>query len=133
MNNIPLQFIIPNPDQFEIISKTTMKIILKTLINSTFITLFNTPKCNCIHLRNYQRMFSYVDYRKKYSSPLFQSVKCLMSDGITHARLFDRRTAVDFGCPLIGKISFFPFLQSSSSTLNSTFISFLIFCLILLY
>jgi len=133
MNNIPLQLIIPNPDQFETIPTNSMKIILKTLINSTFITLFHTPKCNCIHLQSYQRMFSYVDYQKKYSSPLFQSTKCLMLDGITHARLFDRRTSIDLRCRLLGKLSLFPLLQSSSSTLNNTFVSFFIFCFFLLY
>jgi hypothetical protein len=133
INNIPLQHIIPDPNQFETISKTSMKIILKKLINSTFITLFNTPKCDCIQLRNYQRMFSFVDYQKKYSSPLFQSVKCLMLDGITHVRLFDRRTTIDFRCPLLSKISFFPLLDSSSTTLSTTFVFILIFCLFLLY
>ena len=110
-----------------------MKTIFQTLSNSTFTTLTSTPKCNCIELRNYQRMFSFVDYQKKYSSPLFQSATCLMLDGITHGRLFDRRTYVDLRCPILGKISFFPLLQSSSSTLNSTFIYFLIFFLFSLY
>jgi len=133
MNNIPFQLIIPNPDQFEAIPKDLMKIILKTLINSTFITVSNTPKCNCIHLRSYQRMYSLIDYRKKYTSPLFESVKCLMPHGITHARLFDRRTTIDLRCPLLGKVSFFPFLQSSSSSLNYTFVSFLMFYLLFLF
>ncbi|CAF3113790.1 unnamed protein product [Rotaria sp. Silwood2] len=133
MKNIPFQFIIPNPDQFSIVSIDSMKIILKTLINSTFITLFNTPKCDCSHLRNYQRMFSFVDYQKKYSSSLFQSTTCLMSDGITHARLFDRRTYIDLQCPLLGKISLFPLIQSSSSSLNNVLIPFAIFCLFLMH
>jgi Leucine-rich repeat (LRR) protein len=133
MNNIPFQSIIPYPDQFERISTRLMKIIFKKLINSTFMTLFNTPKCDCIDLRNYQRMFSFVEYPKKYSSPLFQSVKCLMSDGITHARLFDRRTTVDLRCSLLGKkLSFFPTLSSSSSMLNYTFISLILSCLFLM-
>lgn len=133
MNNIPLQLIIPNPDQFQIISVDSMKIILKMLINSTFITQFNTPKCNCVNLRSYQRFFSFIEYQKKYSSPLFQSAKCLMPDGITHARLFDRLTYIDLRCPLLSKMSLFPLLRSSSSSLNYTFASFFIFCLILLY
>jgi hypothetical protein len=130
MNNIPLQSLIPNP---EIISADSMKIILKKFINSTFNTLFNTPKCDCIDLRHYQRIFSLIDYQKKYASPLFQSTQCLMFDGITHARLFDRRTYIDLRCPLLGKISFFPFAPNSSSSLGSTFISLFIFCLFLLY
>jgi hypothetical protein len=133
MNNIPLQLIIPSPDQFQMISVDTMKIVLKMLINSTFITLLNTPKCNCIHLRSYQRFFSFVEYQKKYSSPLFRSAKCLMPDGFTHARLFDRLTYIDLRCPLFGKISFFPLLGSSSSSLNHTLVSLFIFCLLLLY
>ncbi|CAF1057437.1 unnamed protein product [Rotaria sp. Silwood1] len=133
MKNIPLQFIIPNPEQFPIVSIDLMKIILKTLINSTFITLFNTPKCDCSHLRPYQRMFSFVDYQKKYSSPLFQSTTCLMPDGITHARLFDRRTYIDLRCPLLGKISFFPLIESSSSSLSNLLIPFSIFYLFLMH
>ena len=130
MNTIPLQNIIPNP---ELISIGLMKIILKKLINSTFNTQFNTPKCNCVHLRKYQRIFSSIDYQKKYSSPLFESTKCLMLDGVTHARLFDRRTSIDLRCPLLGKISLFPFLQSSSASLDKTFISLFIFSLFILY
>jgi hypothetical protein len=133
MNNIPFQSIIPSPDQFESISTRLMKIILKKLINSTFMTLFNTPKCDCNDLRNYQRMFSFVDYQKKYSSSLFNSVKCLMSDGITHARLFDRRTTIDLRCPSLGKkLSLFPSLSSSSSMLNNTFTLLVVFCIFLL-
>ncbi len=123
-NNIPFQFIIPHPDQFEIVSTNAMKIIFKMFMNSTFLTRFNTPICNCMDLRNYQRMFSFVDYRKKYSSPLFESVQCLMSDGITHARLFDRRTTIDLRCSMLGKISLFPLLSSSASTLNCTIVAF---------
>ena len=133
MINIPFQFIVPKPDQFQLISIDSIKTILKTFINSTFITLFNTPKCRCSLLRTYQRIFSFIDYQKKYSSPLFRSVKCLMADGITHARLFDRRTYIDLRCPLLRKKSFFPFLRSSSSSLSNIFLLLFIVCLYLLY
>ena len=115
MNNIPFQLILPNPES---ISKDLIKIILKTLINSTFLTDSNTPKCDCIELRSYQRMYSYVEYTKKYTSPLFQTTKCLMFDGMTYGKLFDRRTTIDLHCPLLGKISFFPLLQNSSIILK---------------
>lgn len=133
MNNIPLQNIIPYPEQFESISQDLMKIILKTFINSSFLTLFNTPKCDCIQLRNYQRIFSLIDYQKKYTSPLFQSVQCLLSDGVTHARLFDRRTIIDLQCPTLGRMSFFPSLKSSAMKINYQFEIFLTICFILLY
>ncbi|CAF1147003.1 unnamed protein product [Rotaria sordida] len=135
IKNIPLQLILPNPEQFSIISIDSIKIILKKFINSTFITLFNTPKCVCSHLRIYQRIFSFIDYQKKYSSSLFQSTTCLMSDGITHARLFDRRTYIDLRCPLFGK-TFFPLIESSSSSsssLNNVLIPFSIFYLFLMH
>jgi hypothetical protein len=133
MINIPFQSIIPHPDQFDSISTRLMKIIFKKLINSTFKTLSNTPKCDCNDLRNYQRMFSFIDYQKKYSSPLFNSVKCLMSDGYTYARLFDRRTTIDLRCPSLGKkLSLFPSLSSSSSMLNDTFTLLLVVCVFLL-
>ncbi|CAF1226926.1 unnamed protein product [Adineta steineri] len=123
MNGIPLQRIIPKPDQFQIISVDAMKNILKMFINSTFISLSNTPICNCAHLRSYQRYFSYIDHQKKYSSPLFLSTKCLMPDGNTYAPLFDRLTYINLRCPILSKISFFPLLTSSSSTIYSVSIS----------
>ena len=130
--NIPFQSVIPSPDQFESVSTRLMKVILKKLINSTFMTLSNTPKCDCSDLRSYQRMFSYVDYQKKYSSPLFNSVKCLMSDGYTYARLFDRRTTIDLRCPSLGKkLTLLPLLSSSSSMFNSTFTVLLFICIFL--
>ncbi|CAF0798266.1 unnamed protein product [Rotaria sordida] len=93
-NTFSLQSILPNPEQFQLISLDLMKIILKTLSNSTFTTLFSTPKCNCIYIRNYQQIFSFNNYHKNLSS-LFQSTTCLMPNGIIHARLFDQRTFTD--------------------------------------
>lgn len=134
MNHIPFQSLIPLPEQFDQLSTDSMKSILRTLIESTFMTLFNTPKCDCVALRTYQRMFSFVDYPKKYSSPLFQSVKCLMSDGITHARVFDRRTTIDLRCTSLGrKLALFPSLSSSSCVLKSTWMLWIIFFLVLVY
>ncbi|CAF3392396.1 unnamed protein product [Rotaria socialis] len=133
MKNIPLQTIIPAADKFQTISIDTMKIILKTLINSTFMTMYNTPKCDCSNLRTYQRMFSFVDHQRKYSSSLFQSTTCLMSDRITHARLFDRRTYIDLRCPLLGRMSFFPLLASSSTSSHYALVPFVVFCLFLLW
>lgn len=130
MRNIPLQLILSNPDLFEAVSVESMKIILKTLINSTFITLFNTKKCDCFELRSYQRMFGLVDYQKKYSSPLFQSTTCIMQDGTTHGRLFDRRTYVDLRCPLLGKISLFSSIERSSPALHILIAPFFIVCLL---
>lgn len=132
MNHIPFQSIIPTPDQFDRFSTDSMKSILRTLMDSTFLTLFNTPKCDCVPLRTYQRMFSFVDYPKKYSSALFQSVQCLMADGITHARLFDRRTTIDLRCTTLGrKLSLLPSFSSSASTLSYAWIFAIIFCLVL--
>ncbi|UJR09189.1 hypothetical protein I4U23_013437 [Adineta vaga] len=133
MKNIPFQSIIPNPSQFRMISLESMTTIMKMFVNSTFITVLNTPYCNCNHLREYQRFITYVIYSKKYTSSLFQFTKCLMPDGTTHARLFDRFTYIDLQCPKFGKISFFPLMSSSSSTLTHSFISFFLFCLFLLY
>ena len=132
MNHIPFQSFIPSPDEFDRMSTDSMKSVLRTLIDSTFVTLFNTPKCDCVALRTYQRMFSFVDYPKKYSSPLFQSVKCVMFDGITHARVFDRRTTIDLRCTSLGrKLSLFPSISSSSTALNSTWMFAIIFSLVL--
>ncbi|CAF0921544.1 unnamed protein product [Adineta ricciae] len=134
MNNIPFQSIIPNPEQFQMIPSESMTTILEMFINSTFVTLFNTPKCNCFHLREYQRSFTYVGYSKKYTSSLFQFTKCLMPDGITYARLFDRFTYVDLRCPLLGKISFYPLLSRSSSiVLARSFILFILLSSFVLY
>lgn len=123
MKNIPLQKILPNPDKVQTNSIDSMKIVLKKLINSTFITLFNTPKCVCSTLRIYQRIFSFVDYQNKYSSPLFQSTTCLMTDRITHARLFDRRTYIDLRCPLLEKMSYFPHFDSSAASFKNRLVA----------
>ena len=130
MNYISFQTIIPNS---ELISKDSMKIIFKRLINSTFDTLVHTPKCDCLQLRNYQGIFSSINNRKKYSSALFQSTKCLTLNGRTPAPLLDHRTYFDLRCSLLSRISFFPFLRNSSSVLEYSFLSFFIFCLVLFY
>ncbi|CAF3395325.1 unnamed protein product [Rotaria socialis] len=90
-NTFSLQSIFPNPDQFQMIPLDLMKIIFQTLSNSTFTTLFSTPSCNCVHLRNYQRVFSFTYYNKNLS-PLYQTTTCILPNGIIHARLFDYRT-----------------------------------------
>ncbi|CAF2613373.1 unnamed protein product [Rotaria sp. Silwood2] len=132
-NTFSLQSILPNSDQFQLISLDFMKIILKTLSNSTFTTLFSTPKCHCSHLRNYQRVFSFNNYHKNLSS-LFQSTTCLMPNGIIHARLFDHRTFTDLNCSLMGKNMRYPSVQNSCSFLDyHLFIHFLIFYLFLSY
>jgi hypothetical protein len=74
-----------------------MRIIFKKLSNSTFTTLFFTPKCNCINLRNYQNVFSFKNNDENLF-PLFQTSNCLMQNGIIYARLFDRRTFTDLHC-----------------------------------
>ena len=118
INVLPLQSILPNSDQFQLISLDLMKIILKTLLNSTFTTLFSTPKCNCTHLQNYQRVLSFTHYHQNLSS-LFQTSTCLMPNGIIHARLFDQQTFADLHCSLVGKKMYYPTIQNSCSLLNS--------------
>jgi hypothetical protein len=128
-NTIPFQSIFPNPDQFHLISLDSMKIIFNILLNSTFTTLFSTPKCNCTHLRNYQRVFSFINFDQNLS-PLFQSVTCLMPNGIIHARLFDRWTFTDLHCSVIGKTIHTSTIQNACSLLNChLFIQFFIFYL----
>ncbi|CAF0769924.1 unnamed protein product [Rotaria sp. Silwood1] len=133
-NTFSLQSILPNSDQFQMISLDLMKIILKTLSNSTFTTLFSTPKCNCVQLRNYQRIFSFNNYHRNLSS-LFQSTTCLMPNGIIHARLFDHRTFTDLNCSLMGKNIRYPSsIQNSCSFLDyNLFIHFFTFYVFLFY
>jgi len=123
-NTIPLQSIFPNSKQFQLISLDLMKIIFKTLSNSTFTTLVFTPKCNCIDLQNYQRIFSFKNtYENLF--PLFQTSTCLMSNGIIHVGLFDRRTFTDLHCLSLEKR-----IQNSCSLLDyHLFILFFIFYL----
>jgi Leucine-rich repeat (LRR) protein len=116
-NTISLQSIFPNSNQFQLIPLDVMKIIFQTLANSTFTTLISTPKCNCVHLRNYQRVFSFTNYDQNLS-PLFQSSTCLMPNGIIHARLFDRRTFTDLNCSILEKTASFPVIQSSCSLIG---------------
>jgi len=125
-NTIPLQSIFPQPDQFRLIPLDSMAIILKILANSTFSTLFSTPKCNCVQLQAYQRVFSFVNDERNLS-PLFQSSTCLMPNGIVHARLFDRRTLTDLNCLLLGKTARSPIMENSCSLLKfHLFIHFVI-------
>ena len=127
MNNIPFQSIIPLPEQLKNLSTESLDIIFKMFMNSTFITLFNTPKCLCNQLRTYQRMFSLVDYKDKYSSNLYESVKCVLYDGITHAKLFDRRTLTDLSCPTLARIAFAAIEPNFASKLDSNIIFLLFF------
>lgn len=131
-NTFSLQSIFPNPEQFQLIPLDLMKIILATLSNSTFTTLFSTPSCHCTHLRNYQRAFSFVYYHKNLS-PLFQTTTCLMPNGIIHARLFDHRTFVDLNCSFIGKMMHYPQTRSSSSILDYQLLIIILFSLLLFY
>ncbi len=102
-NTISFQSIFPsNSNQFQLISLDLMKIIFQTLANSTFTTLVSTPKCNCIDLRNYQRVFSLINTDEN-QWPLFQTSTCLMPNGIIHARLFDQRTLTDLHCITLEK------------------------------
>jgi Leucine-rich repeat (LRR) protein len=130
-NTISLQSILPNSNQFPLISLDLMKIIFKTLSNSTFTTLTSTPKCNCFHLQNYQRVFSFTNYDQNLA-PLFQSSTCLLPNGIIHAYLFDRRTFTELNCSLVGKNVSSPLVQNSCSLVNyHLFIQFFIFNLLL--
>jgi hypothetical protein len=123
-NTIPLQSIFPNSEQFQLIPLDLMRIIFKTLSNSTFITLFSTPKCNCTHLRNYQRIVSFINSNENLL-PLFQSSTCLMPNGIIYARLFDHQTLTDLHCLSLRKK-----ISNSCSLLNyHLFIQFFIFYL----
>jgi Leucine-rich repeat (LRR) protein len=125
-NAIPLQSIFPSKsDQFRLIALDLMKIIFQTLSNSTFTTLVSTPKCTCIDLRNYQRVFFFINDDDENLLPLYQSSTCLMPNGFIHARLFDRRTLDDLDCLILGKK-----LQNSCSLLDyHSFISLFIFYL----
>lgn len=107
-NTIPLQAIFPPINQLKLIPINVMRIIFKTLENSTFITLFSTPKCNCTYLRNYQRIISFINFDEKISS-LYQSSTCLMPNGFIHAPLFHHQTLVDLRC-----------LTKKSKSLNSS-------------
>lgn len=124
-NIISFQSIFPsNSNQFRLISIDLMKIILQTLSNSTFTTLISTPKCNCIDLENYQRIFSFKNNDENLFS-LFQTSTCLMPNGIIHARLFDYRTLIDLNCTMIKTKTF----NSCSLLDNYLFIYFVIFYL----
>lgn len=104
-NAFSIQSIFPSSsNQFQLIPLDLMQIIFHTLANSTFTTAMFTPKCNCTDLRNYQRVFSFVDDQKNLST-LVRTSTCLMPNGIIHARLFDRRTLVDLQCHVIEKKS----------------------------
>ena len=112
--NLPFQSLISST-----ISSSWSRIIFTRLLESTIISSGHTPKCNCPELRLYQRLFSNIDSMKKYSSPLFESTSCLLVDGVTNARLFDRRTILDFHCPLLGGKNLFSSIPrlSTGSTL----------------
>ncbi len=126
-NTIPFQSIFPNFDQFHFISLDLIEIIFRKFLNSTFTTLFSTPKCNCTHLRNYQRVFSII-HDEKNLSPLFRSVVCLMPNGIIYAPLFDHGTYTHLNCSIIGKTLHHSPNQNSCSLLSYTlFIQFFIF------
>ena len=123
LRNIPFQSFLPPPSLSSTpISSEAMKTILTSLLNSTLVTPSITRRCQCTELRAYQRLFSSIDSMKKYSSALFESTTCLMPDGLTHARLFDRRTHIDLRCPFLGKKSFFSLLPpgSAASLLTGT-------------
>lgn len=130
--NLPFQNLISSKN-----SGKSMKVILSKLLDSTIFGSDQTPLCNCVDLRLYQRLFSSIDTLKKYSSALFQTTTCLLSDGVTHARLFDRRTYLDFRCPLLSKKNFFssiPRLSFGSTIFSaSKSFSFIVVLLVLLF
>ena len=103
-NSFSIQSLFPNnSNQFQLISLDLMQLIFRTLANSTMTTAMFTPKCTCMDLRNYQRVYAFVDNEGRNLSKLFRTSTCLMSNGIIHARLFDRRTLVDLHCHVIEK------------------------------
>lgn len=117
-NTFSLQLILPDPEHFQLIPLDLLQIILRTLSNSTFLTFFSAPKCNCTYLRNYQRIFTFNNYDDNVPS-LFQSTTCLLPNGIIHASLFDQRTFTDLNCSLItGKSIGAPLIDSACSLLN---------------
>lgn len=136
LRNIPFQSLLPTPTASSApISNDAMKIILTALLDSTVVTPSTNRHCQCTELRGYQRLFSSLDLMKKYSSALFESATCLMPDGVTHARLFDRRTHIDLRCPSLGRKNFFSLLAapSTASLLSATAYSALSSIVILLF
>ncbi|CAF1220154.1 unnamed protein product [Adineta steineri] len=102
-NIISLQSIFPKTDQFQLIPLDSMKIIFRILSNSIFRNINSISKCNCIQLRNYQRVFSFSNNNPNLSL-LYQSSTCSMPNGILHVSLFDRRTLTDLQCYPLGRL-----------------------------
>ena len=133
-NSIPLQRLLPHPDEFPSMSLDLWKVVLETLSNSTLTALASTPPCRCDDLRHYQQILSFAN-DETHLSPLFQSSTCLLANGVIHGRLFDGRLLSDLNCTVMGRMAAAaPLAKSDASAFVTDFIfpRWFIICVIFL-
>ena len=112
-NSLPLQSLLPHPDEFPSMPLDLWKVILETLSNSTFTALASTPPCRCDDLRHYQQILPFTN-DETHLSPLFQSSACLLANGVIHGRLFDWRLLSDLNCTVMGRMALAPLAKNAA-------------------